>query len=50
MSINGELIFDTMKRMYLERKDIYDFMERSYAWIKDNESELRAKIAEAESK
>ena len=50
MTINGELIFDTMKRMYLERKDIYDFMERSYAWIKDNESELRAKIAEAESK
>ena len=48
MTINGELIFDTMKKLYLERKDIYDFMERSYAWIQDNEQELRAKIAEAE--
>lgn len=50
MTINDELIFDTMKRMYLERKDIYDFMERAYTWIQDNEPELRTKIAEAESK
>ena len=50
MTINGELIFDTMKKMYLERKDIYDFMEKSYEWIQNNESELREKIAQAESK
>lgn len=48
MEINGELIFDTMKKMYLERKDIFDFMEKSFEWIKANEPELRAKIAEAE--
>ena len=50
MTINGELIFDTMKKMYLERKDIYDFMEKSSEWIQNNESELREKIAQAESK
>lgn len=50
MTINGELIFDTMKKMYLNRTDIYDFMEKSFNWIKNNESELREKIAIAESK
>ena len=48
MNINGELIFETMKKLYLNRKDIYDFMEKSFDWIKANETELRAKIAEAE--
>jgi hypothetical protein len=50
MTINGELIFDIMKKMYLNRTDIYDFMEKSFNWIKNNESELREKIAVAESK
>ena len=50
MTINGELIFDTMKKMYINRTDIYDFMEKSFNWIKNNESELREKIAVAESK
>lgn len=50
MTINDELIFDTMKKMYLERKDIYDFMEQAYTWIQDNEPELRSKIQKAESK
>ena len=50
MTINGELIFDTMKKMYLKRKDIYDFMENSFEWIKTNETELRSKIQTAESK
>lgn len=48
MEIGGELIFDTMKKLYLERKDIYDFMEKSYDWIQKNETELRKKIAKAE--
>lgn len=48
MKIGDELIFDTMKRLYTERKDIYDFMEKSFDWIKQNETELRQKIAEAE--
>nr|MBQ0091197.1 hypothetical protein [Candidatus Enterousia merdequi] len=48
MTINGELIFCTMKQLYVNRKDIYDFMEQSYEWIKKNEPELRSKIAEAE--
>ena len=39
-----------MKKMYLGRKDIYDFMEKSFDWIKTNEKELRDKIAIAESK
>ncbi len=50
MTINGELIFDTMKKIYLNRKDIYDFMEQSFDWIKINEKELRDKISIAESK
>ena len=50
MTINGELIFDTMKKLYLGRKDIYDFMEKAFDWIKNNEPGLRAKIAKAESK
>lgn len=50
MTINGELIFDIMKKMYINRTDIYDFMEKSFNWIKNNESELREKIAVAESK
>lgn len=50
MTINGELLFDIMKKMYLNRTDIYDFMEKSFNWIKNNESELREKIAIAESK
>jgi len=32
----------------LNRKDIYDFMEKSFDWIKKNETELRGKIADAE--
>ena len=50
MTINDELIFDTMKKLYLERKDIYDFMEKAYNWIKNNEPELRKKISKAESR
>lgn len=50
MTINGKQIFDTMKLLYLERKDIYDFMEKSFDWIKNNEPELRKKIAKAEQK
>ena len=48
MTINGEPIFDTMKKLYLNRKDIFDFMEKSFDWIKTNEPELRKKIAAAE--
>lgn len=48
MEINGDLLFDTMKKLYLERKDIYDFMEKSYKFIQQNEPELREKIAKAE--
>lgn len=48
MEINGNLIFDTMKNLYLERKDIYDFMEKSYNFVQQNEPELRQKISEAE--
>ena len=50
MTINGELIFDTMKQMYINRKNIYDFMDKAFEWIKSNETELRAKIEKAESK
>jgi len=48
MKIGDELIFDTMRKMYLNRKDIFDFMEKSFDWVKNNETELRNKIAEAE--
>jgi len=48
MNINGALIFDTQKELYLTRKNIYDFMEKSFDWIKNNELELRRKIADAE--
>jgi len=48
MEINGELIFDIMKKLYSERKNIFDFMEKSFDWIKKNETELRGKIADAE--
>ena len=48
MKIGNELIFETMRKMYLNRKDIFDFMEKSFDWIKNNETELRNKIAEAE--
>lgn len=34
--------------MYINRKSFTDFMECAYDWIKANEPELRAKIAEAE--
>lgn len=50
MKIGNELIFDTMKNFYLNRKDIYDFMDKAFEWIKSNETELRAKIEKAESK
>ena len=49
ITINGEQIFDTMKHLYLNRKDIYDFMDKSFEWIKSNEPELRDKIQQAES-
>ncbi len=48
MELNGILLFDKMKKLYLERRDIYDFMEKSFDWIKNNETELRNKIVEAE--
>ena len=48
MDIGGEYVFDTLKHLYLERCDIYDFMEKAFDWIKSNEPELRKKIAEAE--
>lgn len=48
MTINGERIFDTMKKLYLNRKDIYEFMEKSFDWIQKNEVELREKISIAE--
>lgn len=48
IKINDELIFDTMTKLYLKRKDIYDFMDKSFDWIKNNETELRIKIQEAE--
>ena len=48
MEIDNKLIFDTMKKMYLERKNIFDFMEKSFDWIKKNETELRTKISAAE--
>ena len=48
MKIGNELIFETMRKMYLNRKDIFNFMEKSFDWIKNNETELRNKIAEAE--
>ena len=48
MTINGNLLFDTMKKLYFERKDIYDFMEKAYNFIQQNEPELRKKIDKAE--
>ena len=48
MKINDELVFDTMKKLYLSRKNIYDFLEKSFDWIKNNEPELRTKISKAE--
>lgn len=48
MKIGNKPIFDTMKDLYLGRRDIYDFMEKAYNWIKSNEPELRKKIAESE--
>lgn len=50
MKIGNELIFDTMKHLYMNRKDIYDFMDKAFEWIKSNEPELRDKIQKAESK
>ncbi|MBO7508993.1 MAG: hypothetical protein J6T57_01825 [Alphaproteobacteria bacterium] len=50
MTTNGEQIFDIMKHLYLNRKDIYDFMDKAFEWITTNEPELRNKIQEAESK
>lgn len=48
MTIKGNLIFDTMKTLYITRQGIYDFMEKSFEWIEINESELRKKITKAE--
>ena len=39
-----------MKQMYINRKNIYDFMDKAFEWIKSNETELRDKIQKAESK
>ena len=50
MKIGNELIFDIMKQMYINRKNIYDFMDKSFEWIKSNETELHDKIQKAESK
>lgn len=49
MEIGGKLVFDTMRKMYLDRQDIFDFMEKSFDWIQHNETELREKIAAAEN-
>jgi len=48
MKIGNKLIFDTMRKMYVNRKDIFDFMEKSFDWIQSNETQLRAKIARVE--
>ena len=48
MDIDGKPIFKTLLDMYINRKSFPDFMETAYDWIRKNEPELRAKIAEAE--
>ena len=48
MDIDGKPIFDTLREMYINRKSFPDFMETAYDWIRKNEPELRAKIAQAE--
>ena len=48
MDIDGKPIFKTLLDMYINRKSFTDFMECAYDWIKANEPELRAKIADAE--
>ena len=48
MDIDGKPIFDTLRKMYINRKSFPDFMETVYDWIRKNEPELRAKIAQAE--
>ena len=48
MEIDGQAIFETLGKMYADRKSIQDFMENAYNWIRKNEPELRAKIADAE--
>ncbi|MFQ6704385.1 MAG: hypothetical protein ACLRFP_04880 [Alphaproteobacteria bacterium] len=48
MDIDGKPIFDTLHDMHTNRKSFTDFMETAYDWIRKNEPELRAKIAEAE--
>lgn len=48
MDIGGTPIFETLHYMCANRTSIQDFMERAYNWIRKNEPELRAKIAEAE--
>ena len=50
MKINGELLFDTMKRLYMTCKTLQNFMEQSYKYCKENEKELREKIRVAETK
>lgn len=48
MEIDGHTIFATLGKMYADRTSIQDFMENAYNWIRKNEPELRAKIADAE--
>ena len=49
MKINGEQLFDTMKKLFVNRKNIKDFMINSYEYCKENEKELREKIQAAEN-
>lgn len=49
MEINGEQLFDTMKNLFINRKNMKDFMLSSYNYCKENEKELRKKIQAAEN-
>ena len=49
MDIDGKPIFNTLGDMYNNRTSIQNFMESAYNWIFKNETELRAKIAQAEN-
>lgn len=48
MNIAGAPILETLIQMYKDADDITKFMEESYKYVCDNETELRAKIADAE--
>lgn len=48
MNIAGAPILETLSQMYKSADNITEFMERSYKYVCDNETELRTKIAVAE--